>query len=262
MADFFSRSRRPRAFTLIELMMVMVVLVLLVIIGAPSLSRLTKSTKVEQAAHAVMGALWEARSLAQRNRVTTAVLFGVDRTIAPAPLETADYYLPEKNQIEIWQVKANGWRPYAPEYPAGAPDWYPYRFPMRNLTRVPISVPDGVRVIACRAGSYWNSSTDNGWFVYGGDGWDAFKKNPMGVWKRHVCAYNRSGTITPESGDYRTVLVYEESSGDHLMITIGNSYNGTQRPRIDRNRINKVAGKKLTDPRLLHQEIMAWGGDR
>jgi prepilin-type N-terminal cleavage/methylation domain-containing protein len=248
-------------FTLIELLMVLLIVTLVTIMAVPSLSRMTKGTKVEQAAQAVMGAMWEARSLAQRNRVSVAVLFGADRKVSPAPLETATEYLPERNQIEIWQVRDNGnSTPYAPEYPAGPPDWYPYRFPVRNLSHIPITVPDGIKVIAGRIGSYWNSGTDNGYQMFLTDNYDAYKKNPIGAWRMHEAVFVRSGAMSWNS--YLSVLVLEESSGDHLIITIGNNYNGTQRPRIDRNRINKVAGKKITDPRQLAPAIAAWGGDR
>ena len=249
------RRRAPGAFTLIELMLVMVVIAIMVVIATPSFAKLSKRTKVEQAANSVMGALWEARSLAQRNRITVAVLFGPDRSIPPAPVETAEYRLPEKNAIEIWQMRDRGSEPYAPEYPGGGPpDWYPYRFPMRKLTPIPITLPEGVRVITGRMGD------NSGWYIYAADGSDEFKKSAVGVWKRHAAVFVRSGAMSWYS--HRQVLIYEEASGDHLMITIGNNYNGTQRPRIDRNRIRKVAGNKLADPRLLHQEINAWGGDR
>jgi prepilin-type N-terminal cleavage/methylation domain-containing protein len=255
-----STAHQEHGFTMIELLMVLVIVTVLMVMAVPSLSRMTKSSKVEQAAHTVMGAMWEARSLAQRNRVCVAVLFGADRKLSPAPLETATEYLPEQNQIEIWQVRDLGdGKPYSPEY-ASIPDWYPFRFPMRNLTHTPITLPDGIKVIGVRAGSYWNSSTDNGYRCWLADNYDAFKKNPIGIWRRHEAVFVRSGALSWNS--YLTVLVIEESSGDHVLITIGNNYNGTQRPRIDHSRINMVASKKITDPRDLYKAIIGWGGDR
>src|SRR5690348_10993937 len=67
-----------RGFSMVELILVIVILMILAAVAAPSLSRMMKGSRVQQAAKTVVAALYEARAQAQRYRTVVAVFYGDD----------------------------------------------------------------------------------------------------------------------------------------------------------------------------------------
>ncbi|HYF51220.1 MAG TPA: prepilin-type N-terminal cleavage/methylation domain-containing protein [Planctomycetota bacterium] len=251
------QQRFARAFTLVELLVVLVVMGLLLVMAVPVFSRLNRASSLQQATTIVISAMWEARSMAQRDRVLVGVLFGCDRTIAPAPVEGPQFRLPARGQIEIWEmrtVSSNGLTPHCPETNnAHVPDWYPCRFPIRKLTTHPYVLPEGIRVVAGNASSWW----DNGWKY--GFKHDTYKKDPVGVWRRQVIPYTRHGS---HCGFYGNVVIFDEYTGNCVVITGGNWWTGTQRPKVLCRSLDQINGQPLINKFDLGRLLDSWGGDR
>src|SRR5207248_7977359 len=135
-------------FTMVELLLVLFIITLMLGVAVPAFAKLSKTTRVEQAARIVLTALYRARSEAQRYRQAVAVYYGDDQTqLNPQPVAGV---LPPKERVEIWTARTSGYgwagegilggfsQPYAPDITSYfPPQSYPYRFPDRLLTPVP-----------------------------------------------------------------------------------------------------------------------------
>jgi prepilin-type N-terminal cleavage/methylation domain-containing protein len=260
--------QKTSAFTLIELLLVMSVITILSVMVIPSMSKFMHSTRVQQAAQAVFTALYRARAEAQRFRQPVAVFYGDDpshhKGIWASPLKDV---LPKPGTIEIWTVKGDtgsgslndddgmtmiggAMRPDMP-YVANKTyrDWYPYHVRQRLLTPTPITFPDGVRIVT----GFFNQYRE--W--YNKD----YRRTAVGEIKRHNTVFSRQGgTISPNSFGsqacaYNFVLIFDEVTGDHVIIQAG-SWKSTTRPRLlPYNILNITYGKAVKDYRQLSMLI-------
>jgi type II secretory pathway pseudopilin PulG len=148
-------ARLERAFTMVELLVVLFIMMLLTVVASTSLSRLMKTSRVEQAAQIVMTALWQTSGEAQRQKVHVSLFYGDDPSkISPQPVffhcanvgkmngnnfswapTTTPASLPPPGQMEMWVVLdggealGSGRGPYAPGIPMDDYNygWYPFR---------------------------------------------------------------------------------------------------------------------------------------
>jgi type II secretory pathway pseudopilin PulG len=225
------RLRTPAGFSLVELILVIFIMVLLTLITVPMLSVFNKTSKVQQACNALTTAFWHARMEAIRTRSLVAVYFGDDQTLCN-PQPTAGV-LPQKGRVEIWTVKTDGGSDQisADESPLNNQGpWYPYKNPDRNLTPEPITLPDNIRVLA----GLFTRTVSGTKFKYN-FGWNAsFNPVPDGEIKRHNIVYSRKGGMPgwfDGLNSYFTVLVFDQSSGEHALIWCG-EWRSCNRPRI------------------------------
>ena len=250
--------RRFPAFTLIELVLVMFIMVLLTVMVVPSFSKLVKTSRVQQASQQVLAMLWQARSEAERCRDPVVVFFGDDP--AKLPVQPLPGVLPPKGGIEMWSCQRGwspGWEddflgdeplPYYVENPGQAvPGWYPFRVKLTNMTPVDGTFPDGVRVLC---GMLLNGHIgwippydfDHAFYLWG------YRQDPVGEIRRHQIAYGRGGGLAPTS--YNVVIVYDEISGDYLLILPDTGGNATH-PVIIPDRLKTIGGAPLNDARDL-----------
>jgi prepilin-type N-terminal cleavage/methylation domain-containing protein len=262
------QDKRHSAFTLIELLIVMAIITILSVMAVPLMSKFMHTTRVQQAAQAVFTALYRARAEAQRYRQPVAVFYGDDRShyqgIWVPPLSDV---LPKPGTIEIWTVKANqgtgtlddddgmtmigaSMRPDMP-YVANNTyrDWYPYHVRQRLLSATPITFPEGVRIVT----GYFNQYRE--W--YNKD----YRRSAVGELKRHNTVFSRQGgTISWNNFDsqacaYNFVLIFDEVTGDHVVIQAG-TWKSTTRPRLlPYTILNVTYGNAVTDYRLLGKLI-------
>jgi len=266
-------------FTMIELIIVLLIMAMLTVMIVPTLSRMTKGSKVRQTAQTVVSALYRARALAQKYRSTAAVFYGDDPTAHPParwvpPLTTT---LPKYGQIEIWSVRtAESWNwvysdrgygwsedgmtatlatPYDPT--TGTPgwgngeSWFPYYAKDQLLTPQPISFPDGVRIMAGKIYVHGSGSFDKLDFGHPWSPWN-YQATPVGEIKRHSSVYTKNGSC-PTYDDYHcylTVLVWDVNTGEHLIVEVG-EHKSSSRPRILEKKLTHVNGTPLTDYRLI-----------
>lgn len=218
-------------FTLVELLLVATIIALLGCLGAPLFSRFFKNSKVQQGAQTVFTAVWQSRFEAQSQlgQYDAGIFLGdEDSKMQPAPV--ADV-LPSRGQAVVQLVHTNreliGWTagPYCPESPSNVPAWYPYCYPLRNLTPVPLTLPDDIRVIC---GEYVSGTS-------GGKPYRTFycpqyQKSAKGLIKRHSIVFSRNGMLSDSSYGY--MLIFEPSSGAHLILEVGTRGAAATRPRI------------------------------
>lgn len=257
------RYSRSRGFSLIELSLAMFVMTLLCAMVAPAFAKLTKTSKVDQAAKIVMSAMYRARSEAQRYRTAVGVYYGDScATLSPAPLAGV---VPAANRIELWTVQCVSYsgmgtdsQPYSPDQPNGPPPWYPYRFPDRKLSET-YTLPDGVRVMS----GAFSVSGNRGFFNF-----SSYRKDAMGELKRHHTVYDGRGSM-PSYLNYwwswYHVVVFDEASGDHLVIEAG-QWQSSTRPRILPNRITDIGqlwgvSTPLTNPADLAKMLDSFPGN-
>lgn len=235
------RAPRPAGFSLVELILVIFIMVLLTLLAVPMLSQFTRTTKVQQACSALTTAFWHARMEAIRTRSLVAVYFGDDVTRCN-PKPTAGI-LPQTGRVEIWTVKTAGDSDQlsADESPLNNQGpWYPYKDPDKNLTPEPITLPDGIRVLAGLYSRQVVGTTTKHYF-----GWNsAFNPTPDGEIKRHEIVYSRKGGMPgwfDGLNSYFTVLVFDENTGEHALIWCG-EWRSCNRPRIMPYTVSGVYG--------------------
>lgn len=235
--------RRPRAFTLVELIVVVFIMMILVAVATPMLSKFAKQSKVQQATQVIMTALYHARSEAQRYRRHTAVYYGDD--VSQCAVKPKPGVLPAKNHIEIWTVKTQ-WEDGIGS--GGAPlncqgDWYTYMDPDRNLTPGTLTIPDGVRVLAGGFSRYWGTSSYEHDFSF----W-SYNPTPEGELIRHTTVYDKNGRMPgwyDGMNAYFTILVFDEATGEHALIWCGDN-KSAPRPHVMPYTLTKVQGNSLT----------------
>jgi len=252
-----------RGFTLVELLLVLFIMMLLVGVAAPTMSKLMKTSRVDEGAKAVFTALWQTRSQAMRLRKPAALMYGADAdNFNPAPQAGV---LPPKGQMEIWTVRYINYpwymlsyytKPYYPPNPTnydGVPGWYPFHLTMDPLTPQAISLPEGVRVMACMFDR--NVSSRKLEFKY-------YQKSALGEIKRHATAYNQMGGLC---ATYPHVIIYDQASGDHQLIQCAYQgvygISGNTRPVFIKEKINYVGPTQLKSFLNLDTLVREYPGD-
>jgi type II secretory pathway pseudopilin PulG len=262
-------------FTLIELVVVMFVIILMTVAVAPSLSRLLKNSRVQEAAQTVTAALYRARGEAMRYRSCVALLYGDDPSKIPAgrwapPVSTT---LPPNNKMEIWTMKTdlagnvntlyresgNGWAEdgltatmTSPHNPIGPPqawvNWFPFFSKIRLLSN-DLTFPQGTRIIA----GNFTSSTRH--FHAKPDG-NSFKPDSVGEIKRHESVYSSNGSVPTHTDLYvfRYVMIFDEASNEHVVIEVG-EWKSVSRPRIVCRNLLIVNSIPLTSTTLIDSTI-------
>jgi prepilin-type N-terminal cleavage/methylation domain-containing protein len=238
-----------RGFTLIELLLVLLIISLLVAVGVPVLSRLVKTSKVQQAIAAVKTALWQARTGAQAHQTVAAVFYGDDTSgLRTQPL---DGVLPEKGKMEVWTVFTANVHVSEPRNVIGAgtaPSWYPYHLKDKCLTPQAISLPEGVRVLS---GWYNSAVAGEREFNFNWTRTNPVIKNTgvhaaIGEIKRHCTPFWRSGNgVWQFEAPY--LLIFEESTGEHVIVLASDQYGSmkTSRPRIVTRHLTHFCGARL-----------------
>lgn len=228
---------RGNGFTLVEVIVVLFIILLLAVVATPAFSQFLKTSRVRQAAEVVYTSMFSARAEAQRCRGYVSIFFGDDLSVLKTqPLPNI---LPPRGEMEVWRVKgqpgdliADSYSPWASGYPKGWPPgyWYPFNVKQQLLTPNPISLPEGVRVIAGKYSRYWDSVKleEVSRFYF-----PAYQKSPMGELKRHSVTFTRAGRTAGFGFQYNYpyVLVFDMATGEHLIITSGSWYSNA-RPRI------------------------------
>jgi type II secretory pathway pseudopilin PulG len=238
-------GKKSGGFTLIELLIVITVMILLTTVGVPAFSRMLRTSRVQQAAQAVLTALWHARSEAMRYRQVVAVFYGDKQENIPAACWASPLtdVLPPPGQINVWTVKQAAddtmglsltgqiaVKPYMSEAALVADGkthaWYPFRFGERLLNTQPFTFPEGVRIVS---GIYGGSKD-----LYFRD----YKKDPVGEIKRHNSVYTRRGGAVHNNNFQdgaiyacNYVIVADETTGSHRIIQTG-AWNSGTRPRL------------------------------
>ena len=228
----------PAGFTLIELILVIFIMVLLTMMTTPMLSQFVKQSKVQQACSVLSAAFYRARNEAKLTRRLVAVYFGDDVTrLNPAPTPGI---IPSKGSVELWTVRTAGDSDNigASESPFNNQgDWYPYKDPDQKLTQTPLTLPDGVRVLA---GSFLRSSP-TGPYSWG---LNSFNPTPDGEIKRHEIVYSRTGAMPgwyDGLNSYNSVLVFDEVTGEHAIIWCG-EWRTSSKPRLLYYQLSGVYG--------------------
>jgi type II secretory pathway pseudopilin PulG len=225
------RRKRCFGFTLIELIIVVLIIITLFSIAVPSFSKLFKTSKVQQAAQAVFTSVWHARSSAQSllGQYDVAVYYGDDLTqLSPKPI--ADV-LPEWGQMSIWAVRTNRelidytTGPYCPETPSSVPVWYPFCYPRSPLLSAPHTLPTDIRALAGRYVSSVSSGKPYRTFYF-----PDYQRSAKGEIKRHSSVFGRNGGLSAAS--YEHLLLFDPSSGSHIVLEVGSKGAAATRPRI------------------------------
>lgn len=253
-----------RAFTLIEVLFVLFIAVLLTAIGVPQLSKFMKTSRVQSTAKTVLSALTQARLDALRYKSTVGVFFGDD----PAPHKAAGIWLsplkdvlPKYGNIEIWTVdnytvvssgmfdysdRGQNWKEdmfnascTQPFDPLNPPDFkpankaIPFYKTTNPLSPEPLTFVDGVRIIS---GTYVDGAGIRNfkWDQYGVNSlqYPAGKSAKCEI-KRHNVVYTRNGSSPDNESNYsyRFILVYDVSTGDHVVIQCA-EWKSLSRPKI------------------------------
>ncbi|MBI3829757.1 MAG: prepilin-type N-terminal cleavage/methylation domain-containing protein [Planctomycetes bacterium] len=255
------RGARDSGFTLVEVILVLFLMLLMFGMAVPVFSKLLKTSRVDQATHAVFTALWQTRSQAMRTRTAVALYYGDDTAqLNPQP---SPGVLPPCGRMEIWTVRywnypwyllANYTQPYYPMSPGNAPDWYPYNLPLNSLTPLPLTLPESVRVLA---GNFnrnpWSCSFS----------WSGYKKDPTGELKRHMTVFAHTGSLT---WTYPHVLIFDEVTGDHRIIQCAYlgmyGVTGNARPVMLKEKARYIGSKQISDYHQLGTMIRDYPGDR
>jgi type II secretory pathway pseudopilin PulG len=271
------RSRRlVPAFTLLELLIVCVLIAALGAVAVPSFARLFKTSKVEQAVTIIMGALWRASGEAQRLRMPVAVFYGEK----PGPIKSVLYRpdsngignwrpgdidtannpvakpvwvpvsLPAYGELEMWTVMPTTFQfdaacvPYVyPEYVprTTVPLWQPWSFQVSPLTLLATTLPADV---SCVGGTLDTSIAAPRFDCA------AYQKSPLGEPKRRSTVFKPNGSIGHDYGSqycYEYLCVYEEATGNHVVVSIGNRVTRV-RPKIRGYNILRRVGSATNIP--------------
>ena len=243
------RNSPPRAFTIIELVLVLFIMLLLTSMALASMSRLLRTSRIDQATRTVLSALMRARAEAQRNRATVTVFFGDDPlTMNPKPTPGV---LPAKGEIEMWTVRdvSNGASvesmvsPYEPGNPSmsayGGTTGYPFWVKIAPASIDPYTMPDGIRIFA---GVYTTNYTNRTsmWDPSGlppqrAFGFESFSRGPIGQIKLHAITYDKSGRVAGSmyyGGTYAYLLILDTATGDHRIVRVGDYTYGGTRPYV------------------------------
>ena len=254
MKSWCGRSRKSATgFTLVELLVVLFIMVLLTVVAAPLFSQMLKSSRVEKTVNALYAAFWSARSQAQnyQNNVV-GVFFGENPTnMNPQPVSGV---VPPQGQIQVWTCAIQWGDSWGNGHsPAGGYglDWHPYKNLVRPLLVQPITYPDNVRI---SAGHFFDWEFDASgkrmfrWF------YPAYQKSAIGEVKRHHTAFCPDGTIPGWGGtwgyqhSYQWVLVWDETSGEHVVIQAGEGgRSSSTRPRIVCRALTHVGVTNVTN---------------
>jgi prepilin-type N-terminal cleavage/methylation domain-containing protein len=264
----------PFGFSLIELIVVLVVILMLSVAVAPSLSRFMKNSRVQSTARTVIAALFHARHEAQRYRTTVALFYGDD----PSRHSTAVWspplsgVLPKYGSMQLCVVKNAPSENFSPTFkdksfawaedminagnsvphnPMGpnmaGQSWFPYYSIVTTLSDQNFSFPEGVRIIS----GAFSGMTASKNFKF-----TNYTRSNVGEIKRHNSVYTRNGAV-PTYSDmycYRSVLVYDTASGEHVVIEIG-EWKSVSRPRIMNEKLTHVNGVPIADHRDIDKLI-------
>jgi Tfp pilus assembly protein FimT len=273
--------RRTAGFTVVELLISLGIMALLFTMAVPTLSKLNRTSKVQEAANTVIAALYQARSEAQRYRTTVSVFIGDDpahMSVTPPP-----GILPPQGQMEIWAVRSQtstgSWKNFGswntnhddmitcaddalPYYPPDnttvPPVWYPFHTKDMLISDQPVQLPEGVRVIS---GVLYYTPAAGVTPAVVQFAIPYYQKSPLGVVKQRQIIFNRTGCATMNGpangigmGTYLAILVFDGSTGEHQVIQTGHWY-AAMRPRIFPLTVTHVGTTKLTDFKQLNKLI-------
>jgi prepilin-type N-terminal cleavage/methylation domain-containing protein len=253
-----------RGFTLIELLVVLFIMSLMTAISVPLFSKFTETSRVQQAAVAVDSALFQARSQAQNLRIHVAVFYGDD--LKSLGLALMPNPLPSRGNIEVWGVLGTSGQTFAGynqtspwNLPGGSNGWFPFLYQTKMLLRSPITVASNIRVIS---GYFQRYAVGAG--KYNCDfSFPAYRRDGQGEIKRHQTVYSQiGGTVRNDNNyAYNYVLIFDEGSGDHLVMEVGRSQTAT-RPRILPYRLTHIGGTQINDLRDMKKMIDNYPGNQ
>ena len=242
------RHRFGRGFTVIELILVLAIMLLLTSMAVASMSRLLRTSRIDQATQTVLSVLMRARASAQRERATVSVFFGDDPVkLKPSPMAGV---LPKNGEIEIWTVRdvSNGSAvenmtvPYEPGNPYSA-SWggtagYPFWVKIAPLSTEPLTLPDGIRIFAGvyttnyqNQPGYWDAQ---GLPPQRAFGFENLSRGPIGQIKTHQIVYDKSGRIAGfmNNNSFAYLLVLDTTTGEHRIVHTGDYTYGSTRPYV------------------------------
>jgi prepilin-type N-terminal cleavage/methylation domain-containing protein len=220
--------RRTQGFTLIEMLIVMFIMALVFGVGVVSFAKLAKTSRIQQAVEAVMTALWHTRAEAQTQRTVVCLFYGDDTSgLKTKPLPGV---LPKWGEMEIWSVGTTGaQRPENVMASASPPSWYPYHYKKKCLTTQPLTLPADIRV---HAGRYTRTNAMRSFSFP--DMQNTGTYAGIGELRRHNTPFWRTGNGM-WAWDNPDVIVWEPSSGEHVVIHACETYGWSRnsRPRIE-----------------------------
>lgn len=260
-----ARDVYARGFSLIELLVVLFIMSLMTAVAVPLFSKFTETSRVQQAAVAVDSALFQARSQAQNLRTHVAVFYGDDLN-AMGITPTTPNPLPTRGNVEVWGVLGTSGQTFAGynqtspwNLPGGPSDWFPFLYQTKLLLRSPITVPLNIRVIS----GYFQRYAIGGGKYACDFSFPTYRRDGQGEIKRHQTVYSQiGGTVRNDNRyAYNYVLIFDEGSGDHVVMEVGRSQTAT-RPRLLPYRLTQIGGTPITDPRNIKKMIENYPGNQ